>query len=97
MLKITSHKEFGILLFTVEGELAGPWVKEMDLSWRSAAGMRQRHAARVDLSSVTFIDDAGKELLMNMVREGAELLASGCMNNCIVEDIIRSVKREVGR
>jgi anti-anti-sigma regulatory factor len=95
MLKITTQEESGFLLFKLEGDLAGRWSEEFELYWRSVSEMRQLHPVRVDLSSVTFIDEGGKEVLMKIHRDGAELLASGCMNNCIVEDIIRSVKREV--
>ena len=53
MLKITTRREAGALVFQLEGKLAGPWVQELERCWRSAPGTRQ---SRVDLSSVTFID-----------------------------------------
>ncbi len=90
MLKITTQIETGVLLLTLEGKLAGPWVKELELCWRSAASTQQIHPVRVDLSSVTFIDEEGKELLRKMYREGAELVAAGCLNKCIVEGIMQS-------
>jgi hypothetical protein len=49
---------------------------------------------RVNLSAVTFIDEEGKVLLEKMYREGAELIAWGCLNRCIVEGIIRSQEKE---
>ena len=48
---------------------------------------------RVDLSSVTFIDKEGKDLLKKMHRQGAELVAVGCLNKCIVEGIMQSEKK----
>jgi hypothetical protein len=36
---------------------------------------------------VTFIDDKGKALLVEMHQHGAELVAEGCMNSAIVEEI----------
>jgi anti-anti-sigma regulatory factor len=92
MLKITAKSETGVLHLSLEGKLAGPWVKELELCWRSAAGTQQGNPVRVNLSSVTFIDEEGKGLLRKMSREGAELTATGCLNKCIVEGITRSEK-----
>jgi len=41
----------------------------------------------VDLTGITFIEDKGKQLLSRMWREGAELIATGCCNRPIVEQI----------
>ena len=90
MLKISMQMVAGVMTFALEGKLAGPWVKELELCWRSAAGTQQIYPVRVDLSSVTFIDVDGKELLGRMYREGAKLVATGCLNKCIVEGIMQS-------
>jgi anti-anti-sigma regulatory factor len=94
MLKITLQSEAGMLVFALEGKLAGPWVKELERCWRSVAGTQQSYPVRVDLSAVTFIDADGKVLLGQMYRKGAELVASGCLNKCIVEGIMRSEEKE---
>ncbi len=94
MLKITMQITAGVMTFALEGKLAGPWVKEMELCWRSAAETQQDHPVRVDLSSVTFIDEEGKALLGRMYREGAKLVATGCLNKCIVEGITHSEERK---
>jgi len=90
MLKITMQIAAGVTTFALEGKLVGPWVKELESCWRSAAGTRQIHPVRVDLSSVTFIDEDGKELLRKMYQGGAKLTATGCLNKCIVEGIMRA-------
>jgi anti-anti-sigma regulatory factor len=95
MLKITIQRKVGGTSLALEGKLAGPWVKELELCWRSAAGAKQMYPVRVDLSSVTFIDEDGKSLLKKMCQEGAELVAVGCLNRCIVEGITQSAKREI--
>ena len=94
MLKITMRIEAGVTTFALEGKLAGPWVKEMELCWRSAAEIQQVDPVRVDLSSVTFIDEDGKELLRKMYLGGAKLMATGCLNKCIVEGITRAEERK---
>ncbi|MEW6441660.1 MAG: hypothetical protein AB1640_12065 [bacterium] len=97
MLKITQHIESDVFLISLEGKLAGPWVKELELCWRSGAGEEPTaRPARIDLSSVSFIDAEGKALLIRMVRGGAELVASGCLTRCIVEQIVQE-GREGGR
>jgi anti-anti-sigma regulatory factor len=94
MLKITLQSEAGVLVFALEGRLVGPWVKELELCWRSTADTQQSYPVRVDLSAVTFIDADGKALLGQMYRKGAKLVASGCLNKCIVEGIMRSEEKE---
>jgi len=95
MLKITMQISAGVMTFALEGKLAGPWVKEMGLCWRTAASTQQISPVRVDLSSVTFIDEEGKDLLRKMYQEGAKLVATGCLNKCIVEGIMQLAKKEV--
>ena len=94
MLKITMQIEAGLMTFALAGKLTGPWVQEFELCWRSAAGTQQICLVRVDLTSVTFIDEEGKALLGRMHQEGAELVASGCLNKCIVERITQSEEKK---
>ena len=90
MLKITTRLESGLLLFNLEGKLAGPWVKELEQCWSAAVTAERDRPIRVDLSSVTFIDEEGKNLLRKMYGEGTGLVAAGCLNKCIVEGIMQS-------
>jgi hypothetical protein len=48
----------------------------------------------VDLSAVTIIDADGKALLAPLYREGAKVVASGCLNQCIVEEIRQSKEKQ---
>jgi anti-anti-sigma regulatory factor len=92
MLKITMHSVAGVTVFGLSGRLAGRWVEELDRYWRSTVGPNRNGPVRVDLSSVTFIDEQGKQLLKTMHRDGVELVASGCLNCSIVERIMQSSK-----
>jgi hypothetical protein len=38
---------------------------------------------------VTFVDQQGRRLLAEMHQKGVELIAEGCMNQAIVEKIVR--------
>ncbi len=86
MLKITRRDEAGIAVIQVEGKLAGPWVKELESFWRSA-GAKQTMPVRVDLTAVSFIDEAGEDLLRTMHREHVELKARGCFTTCLIQSI----------
>jgi hypothetical protein len=85
MLKITTKTEAMKATFELEGRLAGAWVDELEQCWRE---IPPAYALKVSLEAVTFIDNAGKNLLARLHESGAELKASGCMTNCIVQEII---------
>ena len=84
MLRITTEKKRGKTVLSVEGRLAGPWVAALEQSWR------EREAGEkfsVDLCGVSFIDAAGKALLKEIHQQGGKLIAAGCLNEAIVEEI----------
>jgi hypothetical protein len=87
MLKITTSIHGERIALELAGRLAGPWVDQLRTCWEEvAAGDRP---VDVLLQDVTFIDAAGKGLLADMWRHGAQLLASGCMTKAIIEQIKR--------
>jgi hypothetical protein len=87
MLKITTQAGATRTIFELEGTLAGPWVRELGDCWQQAVIVDQK--VRVMLKAVTFIDGAGRKLLAEMHRQGAELAAEGCMTKAIIEEIMR--------
>ena len=77
------------MIFRLEGRLTGLWVEELKNCWQQSAAAAQP-VTMVVLDEVTFIDEAGKELLADMHRQGVELTAySGCMTRAITEGIRR--------
>jgi anti-anti-sigma regulatory factor len=91
MLKITIRTDPTGTIFELEGKLVGPWVQELKDCRQETA--RSGQSVRVLLCAVTFIDDKGRDLLVEMYQHGAELVAEGCMNKTIVEEIIRGRRR----
>jgi anti-anti-sigma regulatory factor len=87
MLRITVHDNPQALTFQLEGRLAGPWLRELEKCWKSALVEQRKSILRVDLTGVTFIDDAGKTFLAAMYRQGAELIAADCLTKEIVAEI----------
>jgi len=87
MLKIATRTDPTGTTFELEGKLAGPWVQELKGCWQEVTNSDR--SVRVLLCAVTFIDDKGRDLLLEMHRHGAELVAEGCMNKAIIDDIVR--------
>jgi anti-anti-sigma regulatory factor len=87
MLRITVHDTPGALTFQLEGRLAGPWVRVLEECWQSAQASRREPILDVDLTGVTFIDDAGEACLVAMHRQGAKFIAAEPLTKRIVAEI----------
>ncbi len=92
MLRITTQKKRGKTVLSIEGRLAGPLVATLEQSWRDLRGASPNEKVYVDLCGVSFIDAAGKVLLKEIHRQGGELIAEGCLNQAIVDEIVKSEK-----
>jgi hypothetical protein len=97
MLRITVHDDPESLTFQLEGRLAGPWVREVEESRRSALAGRRHTVVRFDLTGVTFIDISGKAYLAAMHRLGAEFVAADCLTKAIVDEITNGPIPACGR
>jgi hypothetical protein len=87
MMKIEIGEDGGRLILKVEGRLAGPWVCELERCWRSARETQQKRALLVDLTDVSYIDQAGQYLLQLMHQDGASFAAAGLLTESIVNRI----------
>jgi len=92
MLRISTEKKKGRTVLSVEGRLSGPRVATLEQCWREMRGSSPDEKFEVNLCGVTFIDGAGKILLKGMYSEGAQLLAEGCLNQAIVNEITAEQK-----
>jgi outer membrane protein len=97
MLRITTETKRGKLFLSVEGSLSGPRVATLEQCWRELYATSPRPKFFVNLCGVSFIDNAGKILLKEMHRLGAELLAEGCLNQAIVTEIISAGDKTTNR
>jgi outer membrane protein len=84
MLRITTERKRGKTILSVEGRLAGPWVAALEQCWRERVVAEK---FSVDLCGVSFIDAAGKALLKQIHEQGGKLIAEGCLNQAIVDEI----------
>ena len=87
MLRITIQNNPGAKRFIVEGKLSGECVSELEKCWRAAGAAHLEDNYWVDLTSVTFIDESGKQLLRRMYEQGIRLEATGLLPKCLIEEI----------
>jgi len=85
MLRITSCNAGEKFMLKLEGKLSGPWVEELKRCWRTSSHIYKDLV--VDLSGLTYVDSAGKQLLCSIVREGSKLVGSGLMPKSLIEEI----------
>jgi len=90
MLRITTEENDSQTRFRLEGRLKGDWVRELEGCWRSAANTEPNRQFSVDLSSVDFIDESGKDLLTRMASHRVLLEThNNLMISAVVEEVMR--------
>src|SRR6267154_4060282 len=96
MLRITTEKRRGKVFLSVEGKLAGPSVATLEQCWRELHVASPQEKFHINLCGVSFIDPAGKVLLKEIHRQGGQLVAEGCLNQAIVDEIVAQEKKAAG-
>jgi hypothetical protein len=88
MLRITPLIAKEKAIFRLEGKLKGPWADELAKLWRvwRNTGLKR---IRIILEDVTYIDQRGKDVLAELHREGAELVASDALASALLEELER--------
>jgi ABC-type transporter Mla MlaB component len=87
MLRITVQTEPDRIRLKLEGELAGPWVSEVEESWRATCAALGDRPLCLDLTDVLRVDRAGRYLLGLLRCCGAQLIASGIE----MTELVRSI------
>jgi hypothetical protein len=85
MLRITVQEDGTLWRLHLSGRLVGAWVAETENTWRSASVSGRR--VEIDISEVTWIDEAGRCLLQTMNQAGAGFIAKGVWMEALVEEI----------
>ena len=94
MFRIHIHHWIGSTSFTIEGKLMGRCVLELENCWRAEIAAEPINQIVVNLAAVSFVDAEGRELLRQMRRQGATLLARGCLMKAIVQEIEAGLSKE---
>lgn len=84
MLRVTTCTNTSLV---VEGRLVGAYVGELERCWRASVSKESAESILVDLSSVTFVDPAGKQLLKHMHEQGTRFTAAGLLAKSLIEEI----------
>jgi len=92
MLRITIVETPTEQKWTVEGRLVHPWISELKSTWTRTKTARRERKCVVDLTGVTFIDKGGENVLTELFKQGAELIATGCYTRHVVDNIERKKK-----
>ena len=86
MLKINLEEGPETTRIKVEGRLSGPYVAELDRTWRGLEPTLCTKRLSVDLCGLTGVDDAGKQLLAEMYRKTrAEFIARSVLTEFYAE------------
>jgi hypothetical protein len=86
-LKITVQNGSNATTLRLEGRVVGPWVNELDRTWRGLAPSLGSKKLSVDLRGVTYVDQAGRDLLADIHNEAdAELLADTPLTKYFAEE-----------
>ncbi len=87
MMKAQVRESGNQVTLHVCGRLAAGLVGELEKCWDTARVEYKDRPIVVDLRGVTFIDQAGENLLQTMYRDGATFLAAGLMIQEVVKEI----------
>ncbi len=93
MLRITPDISADEYLLKLEGCLAGPWVPELAACWREVNGSIGSPRLCVDLTEVSHVDAAGRELMTAMYRAGVRFVASGF----VIPELLREISETVDK
>jgi anti-anti-sigma regulatory factor len=83
--------------WNLSGEISGAWVYDVRAVWRRIRHYTRPRQALVNLKEVTFIDEAGEQLLAEMQREGADFVTAGIEHEHLLANLRSSGSRVVGR
>jgi predicted nucleic acid-binding Zn ribbon protein len=88
MLKITMTKTGTEERWILQGQLIGPWVRELTAVWRNTHRADEQQRCVFDLNDVTLVDKGGEKLLRALAKEGVQFEASGIY----VCDVLKQLK-----
>ena len=94
MLKITITETETETRWVLQGQLIGPWVRELRECWKRKHRTQTHQRCVVDLNDVSFIDQSGERLLRAISRKGAELIAGGIYTKHVLEIVQTKGKRD---
>jgi anti-anti-sigma factor len=90
MLRISIDENVEMLELKLEGRIAGPWAEELSRVWVETAPRLATRKLVLDLSSVTYADSSGTQVLGKIYAQThADLLAGTLWTQSLAEQISR--------
>lgn len=75
-MQLYQHDSSSTFRFVLRGSLEGPWVRELEHAWITAASVLRGKELVLDVSGLTGTDENGLNLLSRMRESGARLTAA---------------------
>lgn len=69
MLRITVEESDRAETIKLEGKIVGPWVEELNRAWHALAPALGCKQLELDMRSVAFVDDKGRQLLREIYQQ----------------------------
>jgi len=88
MLRITINESGNAMQMKLAGRIAGPWAEELDRVWVETAPNLGSKKLSIDLSDVTFADEAGKKILGRIIAQtNAELITGTVWTQYLAQQV----------
>jgi hypothetical protein len=94
MFKISTVDTPSRRTLLVEGTFIGPWIVELDTTWRNACRNLARRKLVVDLSNVTVISHEGEDAIFDLMKKGAKFSCSGLLMKHVLKELARKKPQE---
>jgi hypothetical protein len=81
----------------VEGTLIGPWVAELDTTWRNASRDVGERKVVIDMNNVTVISREGEEAIFDLMKKGAKFACASVLTKHVLKQLARKKPEESPR
>lgn len=73
--------------WVVQGRLRGQWALDLQRQWEETRNARQGRRCVVDLEDVTCVDSIGESVLLQMVTDGSQVVASRAYMKYVLQSL----------
>ena len=73
--------------WVVQGRLGGQWALDLQRQWEETRNARQGRRCVIDLEDVTCVDSIGESVLLQMVTDGSQVVASRAYMKYVLQSL----------
>jgi anti-anti-sigma regulatory factor len=96
MLKISIIEGRNQRRLVLEGKLIAPWAAELRPAYQQAAAGLDGRELVVEVKDVTAINQAGENVLLELIKQGVKFRSYGVFTTHILKQIGRRINRKPG-